>query len=324
MAIRERLSWLASKDAKIIDDKYIHIGTADGKTQFGTHTTKIGFDSSNRRTLVDVDRLNTASNVYGGIRIDGGSTTTGFFTHVGAYKSRLFGLTGERPATGAVAGGDSNDMLTDWSYTNRAANTPAGHYARGLNLSLNNRASGTIDALQGAFVSVRQRGDGGAITNLRGAQFDVVHNVGGTAATGQEEGVRVEFQMEANGPTHADTTGNAAFIADQRTDGVYTNLPDGYALRNRGTSSCKGWRYGFDFYDSRAATCDVAEIRMMTADAGGLPCIIASGTATNDAGIVTDLGADTLYADGSLYISVVDSAGKLFQKQGDEWIDLQA
>lgn len=59
-------------------------------------------------------------------------------------------------------------------------------------------------------------------------------------------------------------------------------------------------------------------------DANGLDAIIASGSAAADGDIVTDIGVDSLFADGSLYISVVDGAGKLFQKQNDVWIDLQA
>lgn len=59
-------------------------------------------------------------------------------------------------------------------------------------------------------------------------------------------------------------------------------------------------------------------------DANGLPCAIFSGSATTDAGIVTAVGADTLWADGSIYISCVDGAGKVFQKQNDVWVDLQA
>lgn len=59
-------------------------------------------------------------------------------------------------------------------------------------------------------------------------------------------------------------------------------------------------------------------------DANGLPAAIFSGSATSDGTIVSDIGADTNWADGSLYISVVDGAGKLFQKQNDVWVDLQA
>ena len=54
-------------------------------------------------------------------------------------------------------------------------------------------------------------------------------------------------------------------------------------------------------------------------DANGLPCAIFCGAATDDATIVTAVGADTLWADGSLYISCVDGAGSLWQKQAGTW-----
>jgi hypothetical protein len=245
------------------------------------------------------------------------------FTGTGARQHRGLSITGAR-TSGYVMGGDAHDMGISYDYNNYAVNTPAGSYARGLSLSLANRGSGTTSGLQGAFISTRQRGDGGSIVDQRGIAVDVVHDVGGAVATGREEGVRVEFSMHAVGPTQATnrTTGNAAFVAHQRTDGVYANLPDAYAVSNAGTSGCKGFRYGLDFYDSRAATCDTAEIRMQTADAGGLPCIIASGTAANDGAIVAEIGDDTLYADGSLFISVVDGTGTLWQKRNDTWTSI--
>jgi len=58
-------------------------------------------------------------------------------------------------------------------------------------------------------------------------------------------------------------------------------------------------------------------------DANGLDAILTSGAATTDGEIVTAIGADALYADGSIYISVVDGAGKSFLKINDVWTDLQ-
>jgi hypothetical protein len=63
--------------------------------------------------------------------------------------------------------------------------------------------------------------------------------------------------------------------------------------------------------------------RVLGTDTNGLPVAMFCGTAANDADIVTAVGLDTLWADGSLYVSAVDGAGKLFQKQNDVWIDLQ-
>ncbi len=47
--------------------------------------------------------------------------------------------------------------------------------------------------------------------------------------------------------------------------------------------------------------------------------VICSGAAAADADIVTAVGADADIADGSLYMSIVDGAGKLFIKSNDEW-----
>ena len=308
------------EDSRILDDKYFLFGTRDDDPDYISYDNRLGYSSSDSRLDWTFYRETTTfPNRQLGLKFD----FDNFFIGEGAKQHRGVVIDGTRPAT-AVMGGDAHDWLLSLEYTNRAINTPAGSYARGLNVSLSNRAAGEIDRLEAMFISARQRGDGDAITSMYGARIDVVHNVGGEAATGQEVGVAIEIQMEANGPAHADTTGNAGLRIDQHTDGVYTNLPDGVQLRNRGTSSCKGFQYGVNFYDSRADTCDIAEIRMMTADAGSLPCIIVSGTATSDATIVSEIGADTLYADGSLYVSVVDGAGKLFQKQNDTWVDMQA
>jgi len=80
------------------------------------------------------------------------------------------------------------------------------------------------------------------------------------------------------------------------------------------------WTYGF----ANAVGSVVHDMKLQAEDAGSLPCVIHSGSATDDSGMVSDVGADNTIADGSLYISVVDGAGKLFQKQNDTWVDLQA
>jgi hypothetical protein len=55
-----------------------------------------------------------------------------------------------------------------------------------------------------------------------------------------------------------------------------------------------------------------------------LPVGLYFGVAADDAGIVAQVGADATIGDGSLYISHADGAGKLFQKQNDVWVDIQA
>lgn len=56
-------------------------------------------------------------------------------------------------------------------------------------------------------------------------------------------------------------------------------------------------------------------------DADGLPVILCAGQADTDGAIVTAIGADTLFADGSIYVSCATGAGKLFLKTNDVWVD---
>ena len=237
------------------------------------------------------------------------------FTGEAAKKSYMVYIGGDRTADYAATG-DSNDALLRMDHSNRAVND-TNFVMRGINLSVANRASGVLNRLDAAAFTARQRGDSGAMSNLCGVYVDTIVNVGAGAVGTSVFGAEFTLQLEANMPTYS-----AGLMIENRTDGVYTLPTAGIMIQNRGTSGCKGFTYGLDFYDASAATCDRAEIRMMTADAGSLPCIIATGTATNDAGIVADVGADSLYADGSLYISVVDSAGTLWQKRNDVWTSI--
>lgn len=317
MAVRERASFLASKDCKVIDDKYIHFGTRSSKSDLGTWDTKLGYSSSTQALVLDCVRAGATSPSYAyGLYVNGGSDQ--FFAHTGAYKSRLVYIGGTR--TAAVAGGDSNDMLLDLGYSNYALNTPAGHYARGVQVSLNNRGSGTIDSLNGVFSSVRQRGDGGAITSLYALKADVITNAGATAATGILAGFEAEFQLEANAPAAGDETGGYGVIMIQRTDGVYSPLPvAAFAARNRGTSSCKGWTYGLDLLDSRARTA-LADIRLASADSDGVGGLILSGAGTDDTTIKADLVTRGITAaHGSLYLSVVKGAGSAWSNKNGTW-----
>ena len=54
----------------------------------------------------------------------------------------------------------------------------------------------------------------------------------------------------------------------------------------------------------------------------GEPVVLFIGVATSDGAIVTEVGADSKFADGSLYISAVDGAGTLWQKRNDTWTSI--
>lgn len=74
-------------------------------------------------------------------------------------------------------------------------------------------------------------------------------------------------------------------------------------------------------YQSKIAHPQGGAYLIIGEDASGLPCILAAGQSDTDVEIVAELGADTLYADGSIYVSCVDGAGKLFLKTNDVWTD---
>jgi hypothetical protein len=61
---------------------------------------------------------------------------------------------------------------------------------------------------------------------------------------------------------------------------------------------------------------------ILNVDANGLPCVIAAGQGNSDGTIVSDLGADTNFADGSLYLSCVDGAGTMWIKAADTWTQI--
>ena len=232
-------------------------------------------------------------------------TSDKFFRGGAAQKTYMLYVGGDRTSA-HVATGDSNDALIRANHNNYAAND-TNFIMRGINVSLTNRSGGTIGRMENSLGV--QGKSGGTITNLIGLTvtpenygtvstlfggIDVVMKNEGAVAT-TEFGIRLRNENNSL----ATAVGSAVLVAD--------------------TGANVGWNYGLDMGGASIAK---AEVRMATADAGSLPCIIASGTATDDAGIVSDVGADTLWADGSLYISVVDSAGTLWQKRNDIWTSI--
>jgi len=245
---------------------------------------------------------------------------TDLFTGTGAVKAFGLYLTGGRDS--AILNGDAHDMQLKVDYVNEAVNV-GGCYARGLSCQMNNKTTGVIGSLQGGFIGVRQRSTA-ACPQLLGLQIDVKVDAGKLAPSTELTGLRVEMDL-------GDSVACAAsygVVVRNRTDGANGPPTAAFKAYNDGTTSCKGFLYGLDLMSSLAIasgkTVVDGDIRFSQKDANELPCVLFTGTATSDGTIVTDVGADTLWADGCLYISVVDSAGKLFQKQADTWIDLQA
>lgn len=64
------------------------------------------------------------------------------------------------------------------------------------------------------------------------------------------------------------------------------------------------------------------QTRLLGVGSTGEAAVLVIGEATDDTGIVAEIGADANYADGSLYVSAVNGAGKLFQKVNDVWTQI--
>jgi len=133
--------------------------------------------------------------------------------------------------------GDSHGGLFKADFTNRAIND-ANFVMRGFNIALSNRAGGVLNTLEGFQFSVRQRGDGGAVTKLRAGYLGVLMDVGGTAPSSEVKGLCIEMKCEENCPTNS-----AGVSVRNYTDGIYTIPTAAFSAKNDGTSGCKGFEF---------------------------------------------------------------------------------
>lgn len=203
-------------------------------------------------------------------------------------------------AAGVGFYGDSHGGLLKMDHTNRATND--GNWTmRGINLELSNRGSGVLGRLEGCKFSVRQRGDGGAITNFIAGYFACVMDVGGTSPSSQVKGICVEMKCEENCPSNS-----AGVSVRNYTSGVYTLPTAAFAALNDGTSSCKGFEYILDMYDANAVTFNTAAIRFGMTGSEDIVIDVGNFADGADSGFAPgSLGLDT--TDGLLFIS--DSSG---------------
>ena len=311
-------SWLPSGSiaGKLIDGESLRFG--DGTDTYDETVSDRRFyyeaapdANTGGQLILDCVADSTTTNYGTGLKVTGDD----MFTSVGAKKRWLVAINGGRAS--AVMGGDANDMLLKLDYDNEAVCTPTGAYARGLSVQVNNKTTGVIAALQGAYIGARQRSTG-AVGSLEGLQIDVKIDSGKTAATDEIRGLAVELNLCANSPA-----ASYGVVVRNLTDGNYTEPTAAFKAINDGTSACEGFDYGLDLMSAAGvATVRLGEIRLSAQDANNLPCVIFAGAGTDDATIVTDIGADTLWADGSIYISVVDGAGTLWQKRNDTWTSI--
>ena len=298
---------------KVDDDEYLHFGRKDGTNDLSTYDRALGYESApdantGGQLVLDCVADSTTTNYGTGLKITGDS----MFTSVGAKKRWLVAINGGRDS--AVMGGDANDMMLKIDYDNEAVCTPAGAYGRGLSVQVNNKTAGALSALQGGFIGARQRSTG-AVASLEGLQIDVKIDSGKTAATTEISGLRVELNLCANSPA-----ASYGVVVRNLTDGNYTEPTAAFKAINDGTSGCEGFDYGLDLMSAAGvSTVRVAEIRFSGQDEDNRPLAYFSGVATDDAGIVAQVGADSLWADGSEYVSYLKGGGLKFQKRNDVW-----
>lgn len=124
------------------------------------------------------------------------------------------------------------------------------------------------------------------------------------------------------------TEADGAVVAYIDGDSAQTKANAAFKIKHNNSTPGSGFDWVIDGYDAAhdgfSAAAPLKGFARIGVDAGALPCGIFFGVATDDAGIVAQVGADNTIADGSLYISIVAGAGKLFQKQNNVWVDLQA
>lgn len=185
--------------------------------------------------------------------------------------------------------------------------------------------AGTSDEADSSYL-------GGVMGNILGAALTKTHNIiGGVIGKLSVSGARATtYPLAAvigeigEDSEHAD----AGVVAVIGGDGAAVNANAAFGIDHLNSNSGAGFDWIVDghkeAHDGFNAGTPLKGFARITVNAGGLPVGLCFGVATDDAAIVAQVGADNTIADGSLYISLLDNAGKLFQKQNDVWVDLQA
>jgi hypothetical protein len=252
-----------------------------------------------------------------GLLINSPNSPASFFKSSDTKRSYLLRITANRDVTHPMgAGGVGVDDAAIYAQYRSFAADGTGVQQRGINAS--SRHSGTTGNSIGNLIStnagttVTLNGDDVALTCVNedyalatggvSGVLDLLHLHEGADAVGGEFGIRIRNQKK-NGSQIG------SFIKIQN-DAPATTM----------------FKHGLDMQEAADAGTGVStllgDVVLGTKDANGLPAIIASGDAVNDAAIVAQVGADTLWADGSLYISVLDGAGTLWQKRNDVWTSI--
>lgn len=193
--------------------------------------------------------------------------------------------------------------------------------------------AGTSDAGDTSFLAP-------IMGNLIGHDLTQLHNylgglVGALSVTGTRATIlpmAAALAILMDGVTEAD--GIVTAHIDGSDPSAETRARAAFAVSILNNHADSGVDYGLDLVHVPSAeedalmsgtavpfTMSKAALRLGV-DATGRSVIVAFGLATDDAGIVTQVGADNTIADGSTYHSIDAGAGKLFQKQNDVWTNV--
>lgn len=192
------------------------------------------------------------------------------------------------------------------------------------------------DLTVAAGVGTSEEGDSDYIApvmgNIIGATLTKVHNIlAGLIGKLSITGTRASTYPVAAivGEVGDEVTEcDGAFVAVIGGDSGQTKGDAAFGIDHQNSTAGSGFDYVVSgakaAHDGYNAAVPLKGFARVAINSVSLPVGIYFGIATDDVGIVAQVGADNTIGDGSLYISHADNAGKLFQKQNDVWVDLQA
>lgn len=186
-------------------------------------------------------------------------------------------------------------------------------------------AAGTSDEGDSAYL-------GGVMGNVLGTALTKTHNIiGGLIGKLSVGGARATtYPLAAVVAEIGEDSENAdaGVVSVIGGDGGAVNANAAFGIDHLNSNAGAGFDWIVDghkeAHDGYDAGVPLKGFARLGVDAGGLPIGIYFGIATDDAGIVAQVGADNTIADGSVYFSATVGGGKTFQKQNDVWVDLQA
>ena len=215
--------------------------------------------------------------------------------------------------------GDNNDATAIRARAQAVTTDAPTKTMQGAEIQAANTDGVNISVLNGIVAEAIGKGSSAAdrIGTMRGGIFGVEWSALDTITDVRIGHFRAHTR-DASGDGCFDGTGYGVLIENEAVGGNGQALDAAIAIHETNIS---GGNFAYtDGIDMSDGTYDKAEI-VLRETVSGEKTIIASGSAANDADIVTDVGADNTIADGSLYLSIVDGAGKIFLKQNDVWVE---